>query len=76
MKRYLLFMGLWGNEIAKGWMDFYGDYDTFDEAQKIMNGQYYFGGYEWFQIVDTHRGQIITSGMKRNSRIPNKTGEL
>ena len=52
--KYLLFVG----DIyypAAGFNDFYGEYDTFEEAEKIGESIPLKNGYKWYQIVKNNK---------------------
>jgi hypothetical protein len=62
MKRYLLFKGRWSNNDAKGWLDFYGDYDSLKGAEMYTDLDN--EDHDWFQIVDSQSKQIIAVGRR------------
>ena len=56
MKRYLLFAGEYYYP-SGGWRDFWGAFDSVDDARKELDAQ--IGSYDWYHIVDTETMEQI-----------------
>jgi hypothetical protein len=63
MKRYLLF-GFDGYHPAGGWRDYFGEYETLEEAKNAAQAR-----KELYDIVDTSTGSIRLFGVRYNKSI-------
>jgi hypothetical protein len=56
MKRFILFASYEKYDYARGWEDFYGDYNFIKTALNHVSPL-----FEWWHIVDTQKMQIVKS---------------